>query len=206
MGGHHGGRFGARPNHRGDVARSAPRRVASVLAVDDETGLASARSGRSFRNDATGAPRCFAACRRRHGAGDRARRHIASAPRWLRRATALLVQPDGPAELNDGAPLTDQNGAVVGLCSRSADGRTRALDLSSVRRARQGAPWRMDRGVGGELDRRWCRSGPRRPRLAGGGGRALGRRRDHDRRRRSQSPSSTASHVRSGDVPRGRRW
>ena len=42
----------------------------------------------------------------------------------------LLVQLDGQAELKDGAPLTDQNGAVVGLCSRSPDGRTWALDLS----------------------------------------------------------------------------
>jgi membrane-associated protease RseP (regulator of RpoE activity) len=64
----------------------------------------------------------------------------------------LLVQPDGPAELNDGAPLTDQNGAVVGLCSRSADGRTRALDLSSVRELVKALPGGWI-GVSGRLDR-----------------------------------------------------
>jgi membrane-associated protease RseP (regulator of RpoE activity) len=64
----------------------------------------------------------------------------------------LLVLPDGPAELNDGAPLTDQNGAVVGLCSRSPDGRTRALDLSSVRELVKALPGGWI-GVSGRLDR-----------------------------------------------------
>lgn len=64
----------------------------------------------------------------------------------------LLVQPDEPAELNDGAPLTDQNGFVVGLCSRSADGRTRALDLSSVRELVKSLPGGWI-GVSGRLER-----------------------------------------------------
>ena len=159
-------------------------RAASVLAVDDESGLAAARAGRSCRDDA-------------------ARPDVASLPAagatvlaialdgtsvsatLVAESNELLVQPDGPAELNDGAPLTDQNGAVVGLCSRSPDGRTRALDLSSVRELVKALPGGWI-GVSGRLDRDGVEVVARRPRLAGGGGRAPGRRRDRARRRRAR--------------------
>ena len=52
----------------------------------------------------------------------------------------LLVETDDPVDLADGTPLTDENGSVVGLCGRSRDGRTRALDLSSVRELVQSLP------------------------------------------------------------------
>ena len=159
-------------------------RVASVLAVDDESGLALLVLADP---DGTMPPAPDVASLPAAGATVLAIAldGTSVSATLVAESNELLVQPDGPAELNDGAPLTNQNGAVVGLCSRSADGRTRALDLSSVRELVNALPGGWI-GVSGRLDRRWCRSGPRRPRLAGGGGRALGRRRDRARRRRAR--------------------
>lgn len=44
----------------------------------------------------------------------------------------MVVEPMAPAEIPDGSPITDESGSVVGLCSRSADGRARVLDLTAV--------------------------------------------------------------------------
>ncbi|HEY5877125.1 MAG TPA: PDZ domain-containing protein [Ilumatobacteraceae bacterium] len=126
-------------------------RVASVLAVDDETGLALLALADPSGTmppapDVASLPAAGATVLAIALDG------TSVSATLVAESNELLVQPDGPAELNDGAPLTDQNGAVVGLCSRSADGRTRALDLSSVRELVKALPGGWI-GVSGRLDR-----------------------------------------------------
>lgn len=126
-------------------------RVASVLAVDDESGLALLALA-----DPAGAMPPAPDVASLPAAGSTVLAialdgTIVSAT-LVAESNELLVQPDGQAELNDGAPLTNQNGAVVGLCSRSPDGRTWALDLSSVRELVKALPGGWI-GVSGRLDR-----------------------------------------------------
>ncbi len=126
-------------------------RAASVLAVDDESGLALLALA-----DPAGAMPPAPDVASLPAAGSTvlaiALDGTSVSATLVAESNELLVQVDGQAELIDGAPLTDQNGAVVGLCSRSPDGRTWALDLSSVRELVQALPGGWI-GVSGRLDR-----------------------------------------------------
>jgi S1-C subfamily serine protease len=126
-------------------------RVASVLAVDDQSGLALLAL-----TDPAGAMPPAPDVASLPAAGSTvlaiALDGTTVSATLVAESNELLVEPDGQAELNDGAPLTDQNGAVVGLCSRSPDGRTWALDLSSVRELVKALPGGWI-GVSGRLDR-----------------------------------------------------
>jgi S1-C subfamily serine protease len=125
-------------------------RAASVLAVDDESGLALLEL-----TDVAGTMPPAPDVASLPAAGTTvlaiARDGTYISATLVAESNEMLLQPEEPAEFRDGAPLTDENGAVVGLCSRSQDGRTRALDLSSVRELVKALPGGWI-GVSGRLD------------------------------------------------------